>query len=746
MPPPQPEPATEPRLREPVGFSGRRWWLASGLVLVAVLLATVPTTGDIGLTWDEPSYRTSQLVAAQWWERLALVRSRADLEALVTPESLLYFWPYARFGYNFHPPLAGQLNLLTYALFGGWVKDIPARRLASVFEYAATITLLFGFLARRYGPWVGGVAAGSLLLMPRVYGDGHIAGTDTPGLLLWAVASLAFWKGLHDPNGRGWRVVLGVTLGLSFIEKMAAVAVLGPILGWLVATRIFRLWTRPGGRATLIDAMVTSTALLIPIGVAFREVRRLAQSYPPPAYTDVFDLRPGSAIPGVILAVPLLVWLLRRLAGRIWSQHAVWGIERPGLETWFSLLAFPPIIAWFGNPGWWRETLPRMAHYYALNADRRGALPDIRILYLGEIYNYSLPWHNAWVLIAITVPVGILLAAGVGLVVNLARWLRLRDTLPVYFFLQLVFLPALRMLPTPAHDGVRLFLPTFFFLAAFAGWGAVGLADWVARWSERRFWCRGVVSGLVLVPSAVQLIQIHPFELSYYNEAIGGPRGAWQRGFELSYWYEAFDGETLAHLNQILPKGANVDFLNGLINTPTMDCLQELGDLRGDIVLGSADARIIPFAWSLTHDSKAGPFSRLLFAMTPLYARTPRQLDGLRVVTLDSPDAVSRAWALDLLTHVSTPSETLRAPRWVRSSSVLAPFARFWGEGVTMGPTLAVDPTILQWARTDPAGLRAAARLIAARQAISPVQLRLGSEISSTGGSSLTRTLRSSGA
>ena len=89
------------------------------------------------------------------------------------------------------------------------------------------------------------------------------------------------------------------------------------------------------------------------------------------------------------------------------------------------------------------------------------------------------------------------------------------------------------MLPTPAHDGVRLFLPTFFFLAAFAGWGTVWLADGLARlsgvpaapWLRRRPW-----PALVLGPAAWQLVKIHPFELSYYNELIGGPRGAWQRG------------------------------------------------------------------------------------------------------------------------------------------------------------------------------------------------------------------------
>ena len=704
----------------PTGWSGRRWWWSTGLVLVVALCATIPTTGDIGLTWDEPSYRDSQLVSAQWWERLGQVRSRADLAALTTSETLYFYWPYARFGYNFHPPLGGQLNLLTYTLFGGWLKDIPARRLASVFEYAATITLAFGFLARWSGPWVGGIAAGSLLVMPRLYGDGHIAATDTPGLLLWVVAALAFWKGLHDVNGRAWRVVVGVALGLSFLEKMAAVAVLGPLLLWLLLTRVPRIVTRPGGRATLIDAVVTSTALLIPIGLAFAEVRRLAKIYPPPNMTDVFHLQPGSNLPGGVLAVPLLVWLVRRWAARIWRNHPVWGAERPGLEIWASILGFAPVISWLGNPGWWRDTLPRMAHYYALSADRRGALPDIRIIYLGDIYTYSLPWHNAWVLIAITVPAGILVAGGVGLVVSLGRSWRIRDSLPVFFTLQLVFLPALRMLPTPAHDGVRLLLPTFFFLAAFTGWGAVATADLIARWVGRTTLWRGLIAALILLPAGWQLVRIHPFELSYYNEFIGGPRGAWNRGFELSYWYEAFDGATLDKLNQKLPEGATVAFLNGLINTPSLGCLQDLGKLRSDIILGSPDASQIPYGWMLTHDSKANPFDRLLFAMKPLYARTPAQLDGLRVVTLDEPSTVARAWALDLLTHVATPSPVLRAPGWVRSSPWLAPLGRFWGEGVTMGPVLAVDPTIFTWARSDPAGLRAAARVIAAQGTSKP--------------------------
>ncbi|MGE3819615.1 MAG: hypothetical protein AB7I30_09285, partial [Isosphaeraceae bacterium] len=90
--------------------SGRRWRLATALTFVVALAATLPTTGDLGLTWDEPAYRFSQLRSAQWWERLGQVRSTSDLSYLLDPDTLLFHWPYARYGINFHPPLAGQLS------------------------------------------------------------------------------------------------------------------------------------------------------------------------------------------------------------------------------------------------------------------------------------------------------------------------------------------------------------------------------------------------------------------------------------------------------------------------------------------------------------------------------------------------------------------------------------------------------------------------------------------------------------
>jgi hypothetical protein len=680
-------------------------------VFVLALAAIVPTTGDFGLTWDEPAYRFSQLMSAQWWEQVARARSWPDLLALIDSDTLLYYWPYGRHGMNFHPPLAGQLNLFTYAALGEWLQDLPARRLASAIEYALAVALLFGFLSSRYGPWAGIVAAAALVLMPRVYVDGHVIGTDMPGMLLWGLTAFAFWKGLHDERGRRWRVWVGVLVGLCFVEKMAAVMVLVPLLAWLffgyflpALRRISWEW---------FDYLFTTSALLAPLVVAYIEIRRLAAVLPEPKYTNLLIHRPESDLPGAILAAPLGVWLLRRALAGVFRKGRLWGAERPALETWSAILAFAPLVAWLGNPAWWRETLPRLAHYYLLNTNREGSLPDIRIIYFGETYFFSLPWHNGWVLIGLTVPIGVLALGLIGVLYTL--FVVRSDRLPFFLLVNAMTLPALRMLPTPAHDGVRLMLPAFYFLSALAGLGMagfVGVGRRPGKLTALRVWFGTLITLAVIGEAAWALVAIHPFELSYYNALIGGPVGAWHQGMELSYWYDGFDPRAIREINDLpFPARSILGPPNKNENVPTFHELQTLGLLRGDLGLDEEREDAFPYEYLLTHDSKADPFSRLLFAMRPLYERTPEQLDGARVAAIYDPTAVSRSFALTLLASASGPRQpAVKAPLpdWLRSGVPLA--ARFWGDGLTLAmPRPGVNEEAFQWAREDAQELHDAA-------------------------------------
>ena len=122
-----------------------------------------------------------------------------------------------------------------------------------------------------------------------------------------------------------------------------------------------------------------------------------------------------------------------------------------------------------------------------------------------------------------------------------------------------------------------------------------------------------------------------------------------------------------------------------------------------------------PYVWLLTQDSKATAFTRLLFAMRPWYASEPRQLGGARVASVIDPISVSRAWALQV------PARRAGDARLPAVGSGLGAaecpwLARLWGDGLIRSQPLAISQEVLDWSRSDPDGLLAAARHIAAKR------------------------------
>ncbi|MGL5094584.1 MAG: ArnT family glycosyltransferase, partial [Planctomycetia bacterium] len=64
--------------------------------------------------------------------------------------------------------------------FHRFTDELTAYRLSSATQFAAAGSLLFLFLARRYGAYAGIAAAAALWLHPRVFGHAHLAATETP--------------------------------------------------------------------------------------------------------------------------------------------------------------------------------------------------------------------------------------------------------------------------------------------------------------------------------------------------------------------------------------------------------------------------------------------------------------------------------------------------------------------------------------------------------------------------------------
>lgn len=283
----------------------------------------------------------------------------------------------------------------------------------------------------------------------------------------------------------------------------------------------------------------------------------------------------GTKFTGWLLPVPLLVWAV---------------LERRWLP-WFATIVIGLFVAWLLVPPAWHDPFGAVSGMFAESLARDETIP-IHTLYAGRIYDYGAPWHQAIVMTLITVPAGILCLALIGCV-DVARGrdiLRPTDEraalarlslLQVGFFLVLMALPR-----SPNHDGVRLFLPMFPFVAILAGL-ALGRFDAAL---QARFDSRSALLGILLAgavylgPAWWQMRQASPYYLSYYNEMIGGLRGAEAAGMEVTYWYDAVTPEFIAEIEGTLPMGSTV------LAFPTVKYfveLQQLGLLRDDLEFSS---------------------------------------------------------------------------------------------------------------------------------------------------------------
>jgi len=127
---------------------------------------------------------------------------------------------------------------------------------------------------------------------------------------------------------------------------------------------------------------------------------------------------------------------------------------------------------------------------------------------------------------------------------NLAGAMACARTHPstVIWPLSFLTLMIVRALPNaPGHDVERLLLPSLTSLAVLAGLGG----EWLVRKLRQTrfaFLPYALVAGAV-AESLVGFIEYYPYNLSYYNFAIGGLPGATRKGFEPTYYWDTLGPE-----------------------------------------------------------------------------------------------------------------------------------------------------------------------------------------------------------
>jgi len=206
-----------------------------------------------------------------------------------------------------------------------------------------------------------------------------------------------------------------------------------------------------------------------------------------------------------------------------------------------------------------------------------------RVLYGGYIYSAAeLPWHYELrsLLIQLTLPALVLGGLGIfGALLALARKEqggRGLALLLIWLGLPLAVVVILDAQIYSAFRQLMFVLPALFLLAS------VGMDKLLGP--LRRVWAP-VVVGVALVPGLIGIVRLHPYEIVYYNEFVGGAEGASGR-FDLDTWGTSYR-EAIEYINGVAPEGAWVFLPTGEHHTMTPFARADLRitKLTGEVML-----------------------------------------------------------------------------------------------------------------------------------------------------------------
>lgn len=233
----------------------------------------------------------------------------------------------------------------------------------------------------------------------------------------------------------------------------------------------------------------------------------------------------SSKFTAILAPTPVILWVLMN---RNWKS-----LPRIGAACLIALG-----VAWLVDPGLWHHPIDQVKLFFKLST-QRARYVAIPTYYFGKVYWFNLPWHHPLVMIFGSMPAVTPLFMLGGAVRSIKR--HFRDDGFVILLSAPVFIAAFIMPGAPGHDGIRLFMPVFPFIAALTGFGFILIVE---RIKNKKV--TAALAALALIPGLVGIIRWHPYELSYYGGLLGGARGAHKLGMESTYWFDVLNPENEA--------------------------------------------------------------------------------------------------------------------------------------------------------------------------------------------------------
>jgi 4-amino-4-deoxy-L-arabinose transferase-like glycosyltransferase len=610
---------SDPKDKQTARNPSSRWDLLVALALgVTYMLAVMATTG-MGFTRDEVFYFRFAKTYVNWFVELERAESAEERTQLISREKVKSVWRK-----NFeHPPLMKVLFGTSWKFLGIKRRPVKITRnghvvveklgLAHGFEPGEQVLLLrptqmgedpgtseriiaeIDVLERTKGKATGDVVdfAGSaeelveLCDVVKRSGDRKVQTGCEARTSQWSQV-LSESDAFRFPGAAmgGLLVALLYLFAVAFTSRGVA------LLASLLLATIPRLFFH--SHLTCFDVPITAVNFLVIF-----------------AFWKSLSSRPWAVITGVLWGIALLtknnsffvpialgLWWLISVAPGVGLEKGKKGLRLPPFPrafVWMPLLGLPMLFLFW--PWLWYDSINAFGKYLGFHLHHEHYFQ----YYFGRAYQSPpFPVDFPFVMTLYTLPTVTLALFSVGMgsmfIAPLIPWFRHRSP-PGQKWRELTFLGVSLAFPvlliampsTPIFGGVKHWFLSMPYLCLVAAAGLVEIlrSGWLAAVRlglPNRALFRGalavVVCGLILAPGARDTFKYRDNGTAYYNQLIGGARGAADRQMQRQFWSYANRG-ALQWVNENARQGAVVDFQDALPGACNMYKLE--GWLRHDL-------------------------------------------------------------------------------------------------------------------------------------------------------------------
>lgn len=237
------------------------------------------------------------------------------------------------------------------------------------------------------------------------------------------------------------------------------------------------------------------------------------------------------------LGIATSVRVLGPLAGLLVCLYGFSQIRKVPAAEWmrslFLYIAIALLVTVAAWPYLWTDPLRKFIAAFGFMSDNP---TQLQVLFNGQLYRADeLPRRYFPVLLGLTLtePTWILFLIGIVLTAIQIRREKLVFPFLILLWFMIPFAYVLLRKP-PMYDGVRHFLFVLPPVFIFCGYT---LEKIFARVEPR--WMNGLLLAVILSPAIIAMVQLHPYEYTYYNSFIGGTGGAFRK-FETDYWLTCY--------------------------------------------------------------------------------------------------------------------------------------------------------------------------------------------------------------